>query len=155
MTGRSLRILVAHGPNLNLLGRREPDIYGQQTLSDIEAELRARASRTGVEIVTFQSNHEGELIDRLQATLDDQTGAVLLNPGGLTHTSVSLRDTVAALVPYLPVIEVHISIPEAREPFRHSSLVAGVVSGRVSGFGPASYLVALEGALYKLQASRG
>lgn len=138
------RVLSLHGPNLNLLGRREPHIYGQTGLDAVDRAVRARAESWGWSHESFQSNHEGALIDRLQACLDDGTAGVLLNPGGLTHTSVSLRDTVAAVVDHLPVIEVHLSIPEAREPFRHTSYVAGVVSGRISGLGPDSYLVGLE-----------
>lgn len=140
----TIQVLVVHGPNLNLLGRREPNIYGHITLTQIDDELRALGAARGWSVTSFQSNHEGALIDRLQAALDDGTSAVLLNPGGYTHTSVALRDTVAAFGADTPVIEVHLSNPDAREPFRHQSFVAGVVRGRVCGFGAASYRVALE-----------
>lgn len=146
------RVLVLHGPNLNLLGTREPEIYGTTTLDDIHQVLSALAAQRGLAIETMQSNHEGVLVDRLHATLTDGTRAVLFNPGGLTHTSVVLRDAVSAIAPRLPVIEVHLSVPEAREPFRHISLIAGVVAGRVSGFGPDSYAVALEAAARLLRA---
>lgn len=139
-------VLVLHGPNLNLLGRREPHIYGHDTLENIDARLVALATPWRWTLECLQSNHEGVLVDRLQACLDDQTDAVLLNPGGLTHTSVVLRDAVAAICDTTPVIEVHLSIPEAREPFRHVSLVAGVVSARISGLGARSYEVGLHAA---------
>jgi 3-dehydroquinate dehydratase-2 len=147
-------VLVLNGPNLNLLGRREPDIYGATTLDEIEADLRERAASRGLRVACMQSNHEGALIDRLQGALDDGTRAVLLNPGGLTHTSVALRDAVAVVAAAVPVIEVHLSVPEAREPFRHVSLIAGVVSGRISGFGPLSYPLALEAALRLVETAR-
>lgn len=140
----AIRVLALHGPNLNLLGRREPHIYGTAGLDAVDAATRARAEQWGWTYESLQSNHEGVLIDRLQACLDDGTAGVLLNPAGLTHTSVSLRDTVAAVIDKVPVVEVHLSIPEAREPFRHQSYVAGVVSARVSGLGAESYLVGLE-----------
>lgn len=146
-------VLVLHGPNLNLLGHREPSIYGRTTLSEIDSELGQQAQRLGLTVECLQSNHEGVLVDRLHAALGDGTQAVLLNPGGLTHTSVVLRDAVAAVAPKIPVIEVHLSIPEAREPFRHLSLVAGVVSGRISGFGARSYTIALEAAARLIQSS--
>lgn len=140
-----VRVLVLHGPNLNLLGRREPEVYGVTTLAQIDAELVARGAALGWRVECFQSNHEGALVDRLQAALDDETAGVLLNPAAYTHTSVAIRDAVAALGPAIPVVEVHLSHPDAREPFRHQSFVAGVVRARVSGFGAASYRVALEG----------
>ncbi|MCB9654288.1 MAG: 3-dehydroquinate dehydratase [Deltaproteobacteria bacterium] len=139
------RIAVVHGPNLNLLGRREPAIYGRQSLDDIHAALEALARDLGHTIAPFQSNHEGALIDHLQACRD-QDDAVLLNAGGYTHTSVALRDAVSFVNEEIPVVEVHLSIPEAREAFRHESLLAGVVRGRIEGFGPLSYLLALRAA---------
>lgn len=141
------RILVAHGPNLNLLGTREPHLYGSTTLADIGTELDRQAAEKGARCEHFQSNHEGALIDRLHAALGDGTTGILLNPGGLTHTSVSLRDAVAAVNPRIPVIEVHLTIPEAREPFRHQSFVAAVVSGRISGFGARGYGLGLAALL--------
>ena len=148
-------VLVLHGPNLNLLGVREPAIYGSTRLSDIDARLEALGPTLGLSIDALQSNHEGVLVDRLHAALEDGTRGVLTNPGGLTHTSVVLRDAVAAVSGGgLPVVEVHLSQPEARETFRHVSLLSGVVAGRVSGFGALSYELGLR-ALAHLVASPG
>lgn len=135
------RILVLHGPNLNLLGTREPDVYGSTALDDIDQRLKALGSEFGCEVECLQSNHEGVLIDALHNARGRFQG-VLLNPGGLTHTSVALRDAVLATG--LPVIEVHVSNPHAREPFRHRSLISGAALGVVQGFGPASYTLALR-----------
>ena len=141
------RILVLHGPNLNLLGRREPEVYGTSTLAAIDAALRRRAERYGAEVHTFQSNHEGALIDRLHDAPGRYRG-VILNPGGYAHTSVALRDAVAAVVGLgVPVIEVHLSNVHAREPFRHRMLTAGACRGVISGLGIWSYLLALEALL--------
>jgi len=134
-------ILIISGPNLNLLGRREPDVYGRTTLADIHARLERRAAELGCATLPFQSNHEGALIDFLHAHSDDAAGAVL-NPAGLTHTSVALRDAVAAM-PF-PVVEVHLSNVYAREEFRHRSLIAPVARGAIAGLGPYGYLAALE-----------
>ncbi len=131
-----MRFLLLNGPNLNLLGSREPDVYGTTTLAQIEAELSERASGLGDEIRAFQSNGEGALVDQLHEANGWADGA-LFNPGGYTHTSVALRDGIAA-VDY-PVVEVHLSNPAAREDFRHTSLIAGVCVGTVAGFGAASY----------------
>lgn len=135
------RILVVHGPNLDLLGEREPAVYGRETLPELEARLAGEAGRLGVALDTFQSNHEGAIIDRLHGARDGADG-VILNPGGLTHTSVSLRDAVAALS--LPVIEVHLSNIFAREPFRQVDLVAPVCRGVIIGLGPLGYVAALH-----------
>lgn len=134
-------ILVIHGPNLNLLGTREPEIYGHATLADIDARLAAEAKELGCELESFQSNHEGELIDRIQAAMGSMNG-ILINPGGLTHSSVSLRDALGATS--LPVIEVHLSNVFARESFRHQSFVSGIALGVISGLGARGYSVGLE-----------
>jgi 3-dehydroquinate dehydratase-2 len=136
-----LRILVLHGPNLNLLGVREPEVYGVTTLAEIDARLAERAAGLSCELVSFQSNHEGALIDRIHAAREDADG-LLINPGGLTHTSVALRDALAGVG--LPVVEVHLSNVFARESFRHHSFVSGVALGVVSGFGEASYALGLQ-----------
>ncbi len=144
----SARILVLHGPNLNLLGQREPDVYGRQTLSDINDTLKALAKDLGFVVDAVQSNHEGELIDRLHAAESDGFSGIVINPGGLTHTSVSLRDAIASIT--LPVVEAHLSNIHARESFRNQSYVAGVVLGQVSGFGATSYQLALRGLITHL-----
>lgn len=145
--GGLTRILVLHGPNLNLLGRREPEIYGPTSLPEIDAALAKEAANRGATLRTVQSNHEGGLIDALHEGQDWADG-VLLNPGGYTHTSVALRDAIAAVG--LPAVEVHLSNIAAREPFRRQSLVAPVCIGTVAGFGPRSYMLGLIGLLNHL-----
>ena len=136
------RILVLHGPNLDALGTREPEIYGTDTLEEIDERLRQTGRELGCEVECIQSAHEGILIDTLHRARERSHG-VLLNPGGLTHTSVALRDAVRAAG--VPVVEVHVSNPSARESFRHTSLTAGAARAVVEGFGPASYELALRG----------
>jgi 3-dehydroquinate dehydratase II len=136
-----MKILVLHGPNLNLFGRREPHIYGTTTLAEINQKLEAIARELKVELVTFQSNHEGALVDLLHKHMDDAAGA-LINPGGLTQHSVSLHDCIKAM-PF-PVIEVHMSNRHAREEWRHHSIISPAVKGTVEGFGWRSYTAALR-----------
>jgi len=135
------RVLVLHGPNLNLLGVREPAVYGRTTLAEIDRSLEALGVELGLDVETFQSNHEGALIDRIQAARG-KVRAIVINAAGLTHTSVALRDALAAAE--VPAVEVHLSNVHAREEFRHHSLLAAVAVGQISGFGPQSYLLALR-----------
>ncbi len=136
-----MTILIVNGPNLNLLGQREPEIYGHTTLSDIENSLTTYADKVGAKVNFFQSNSEGDLIDFIQKNAATST-ALILNGAGFTHTSVALRDCIAALS--IPVVEVHLSNMHAREEFRHTSLTAPVAKGIISGLGPTGYLLALE-----------
>jgi 3-dehydroquinate dehydratase-2 len=136
-----LHIAVVHGPNLNLLGTREPDVYGRVTLAEIDALLAARAKELGCEVDAFQSNHEGALVDHVQECRGRADG-ILVNPAALTHTSVALRDALAATD--LPIVEVHLSNVYARESFRHHSYVSGIALGVLSGFGPDGYVFGLE-----------
>ena len=137
-----MKLLVVQGPNLNLLGTREPGLYGSATLAQISADLDTLAAELGVALVHFQSNWEGALIDRIQAARGEVSG-VLINPGGLTHTSVALRDALAAVA--LPFVEVHLSNVYAREPFRRTSLLSDLAAGVVVGFGPTGYSLGLRG----------
>lgn len=138
-------IYVLNGPNLNLLGSREPHIYGAVTLAEIEHQLTEQAAAKGVEIAMRQSNHEGALVDALHEAATQAARAVLLNAGALTHTSLALYDAIRAIA--VPVIEVHLSNPLAREDFRHTSYIARVAVGSIAGFGARSYYLALEAAL--------
>lgn len=143
------RILVLHGPNLNLLGTREPEVYGRMTLGDINELLRMRAVEAGVDAIDFlQSNYEGELVEAIQKARG-RYDFILLNAGALTHYSIALRDAIAA-VP-VPVIEVHLSNIHRREKFRHTSVIAPVVMGQICGFGVDSYIAALDIAIRKIQ----
>jgi 3-dehydroquinate dehydratase-2 len=142
------RILVLHGPNLNLLGDREPEVYGTATLAAIDADLASRAGAAGHALESFQSNAEAALIDRVQAAKSDGTSFIVINPAGYTHTSVALRDALVAVA--IPFIEVHLSNPHAREPFRRQSYFSDLALGVVAGFGPDSYRYALDAALSRL-----
>lgn len=135
-----MNVLVVHGPNLNLLGVREPEVYGRTTLDDINAQLADQAGQLGIELRTFQSNSEGALVSAVQDAMG-WAAALIINPGGYTHTSVALRDAIAATG--LPAIEVHLSNIYRREAFRHHSHIAPVAVGQISGFGPLSYRLAL------------
>ncbi len=142
-------IVVVHGPNLNMLGRREPEIYGRMTLAEIDAALEARARAAGLRLVCLQSNHEGVLVDFLQGEGWTAAG-VIINPGALTHYGLSLRDALAALA--APIVEVHLSNVYRREPFRHTSVVAPVATGQIAGLGWRGYLLALDWLIEGLRA---
>lgn len=138
----SPRILVIHGPNLNLLGRREPEIYGRTTLDEINGQLAALGAKLGLALDTFQSNHEGAIVDRIQQAAGVYDG-LIINAAAFTHTSIAIRDALAMIE--APVIEVHLSNIHRREPFRHTSMTAGVVTGQILGLGAAGYALALRG----------
>ncbi|HET7931833.1 MAG TPA: type II 3-dehydroquinate dehydratase [Rhodanobacteraceae bacterium] len=142
------QILVLHGPNLNLLGMREPDVYGRAKLADIDHALTTQAEAAGHTLTCFQSNAEHELIERVQAAKRNGTTFILINPAAFTHTSVALRDALAAVA--VPFIEVHLSNPHAREPFRHQSYFSDLAVGVVAGFGADSYRYALDAAIRQL-----
>ena len=147
-----MTVEVLHGPNLNLLGSREPGIYGTTTLAEVDAALRELAGELGVDLDTYQSNHEGALVDRVHATAERADGYVV-NAGGYTHTSVALRDALTGVG--RPFVEVHVSNIHAREPFRRESLLAPVALGSVTGLGPNGYLLALRGLVHHLQRGNG
>lgn len=138
-----MKVLVLHGPNLNMLGQREPEVYGSQTLDDINAMLEEEGNALGMEVAAFQSNSEGELVSAVQQALG-MADAIIINPGAYTHTSVALRDAIAAVG--IPTIEVHLSNVYAREEFRHHSHIAPVAVGQIAGFGVDSYRLALHAA---------
>ena len=138
------KILVIHGPNLNLLGKREPDIYGNITVDQINKKLQQIAKKKGVKLDIFQSNHEGEIVDKI-GKAKNSCAALLINPAAYTHTSVAIRDAILATA--MPTVEVHLSNIYSREDFRHNSLIAPVVKGQISGFGLDSYLYGLEAAI--------
>jgi 3-dehydroquinate dehydratase-2 len=141
------RILILHGPNLNLLGKREPEIYGAETLEEINARLGEQASQYHVELEIVQSNHEGALVDAIHGAVG-RIDAVIINPGAYTHTSVALRDAIAAV--NIPTIEVHLSNLARRERFRQHSYITGVAVGQITGFGADSYILGLQAALLHL-----
>ena len=143
------KVLVLHGPNLNLLGKREPEIYGSLTLADINELLQNRAAEAGLAIDFMQTNHEGVLVDAVQAAPQQGYDFILLNAAAFTHYSVALRDALAAIA--VPAIEVHLSNIHKREEFRHHSVIAPVVMGQIAGFGVDSYMAALEVAIRKLK----
>jgi 3-dehydroquinate dehydratase, type II len=143
-----MSILVLHGPNLNLLGTREPQVYGSTTLSQIDAELVKFAADRGIELRTFQSNHEGALVDRIHQARDDGTRFIIINPAAYTHTSVVLRDALAGVA--IPFVEVHLSNVHRREPFRQHSYFSDLAEGVICGLGATGYRLALEYALERL-----
>ena len=145
------KILLLNGPNLNLLGTREPQTYGSTTLADVEAAAKAQATARGAELDCFQSNHEGALIDRIHAARLDGTGFIVINPGGLTHTSVALRDALAGVA--IPFFEVHVSNVHKREAFRHHSFLSEIAAGVIVGFGVGGYAMALSTAIDRLWTS--
>ncbi|HZP38779.1 MAG TPA: type II 3-dehydroquinate dehydratase [Methylomirabilota bacterium] len=146
-------ILVLHGPNLNLLGTREPAVYGQASLADVNRAVQDHARRRGVRAVCRQSNHEGELVDWIQAAAREGFQGIVFNPGALSHYSIALRDAVASV--QVPVVEVHLSNIHAREEFRHRSVVAAAAVGQISGFGPRSYLLGLDALLDRASSPSG
>jgi len=146
------KILVVHGPNLNLLGQRETQHYGRDTLAAIDARLVEQGKRAGVQVVTFQSNAEAPLLERIHAAKSDETAYIIINPAAFTHTSVALRDALAAV--RIPFIEVHLSNVHAREPFRKHSYFSDIAAGVVSGLGPMSYELAMEAALRAIAPAR-
>jgi len=136
-----LTVLVLHGPNLNMLGKREPEIYGKETLENINSALMEKGRELALHVETFQSNHEGAIVDRIQAAFGKING-LIINPGAYTHTSVAIRD--ALLLLDMPIVEIHLSNIYKRESFRHHSFIAGVATGQISGFGAHGYILALE-----------
>ena len=142
------KVLVLHGPNLNLLGTREPEVYGRETLDDVNQRLQRQALQMGVELDVFQSNWEGGIVDRIHAARTDNTGFVIINPGAFTHTSVAIRDAFAGVA--IPFIEIHISNVFAREEFRHHSYLSPLAAGVIVGLGVEGYALALDYALKHL-----
>ena len=151
MYHRTLSILVLHGPNLNLLGQREPGIYGSLTLHDINRLLEKQAQDLAVNIDFFQSNHEGALVDKIHSAWGQHQG-ILINPGAYTHTIIALRDAIAGI--NIPTVEVHLSNIHGREQFRHHSYIAPVAVGQISGFGAQSYILGLQALVYHLTNSQ-
>lgn len=150
-TKRRAGILVLHGPNLNLLGTREPEVYGRETLADIDRQLAGIARKAGVVLQSFQSNAEGALVDRVHQAGRDRVAFIIVNPAAYTHTSIALRDALAGVA--IPFVEVHLSNVHAREPFRHHSYFSGIAVGVICGLGSAGYRAALEFALARLRSA--
>jgi len=146
-----MKTLLINGPNLNLLGTREPAKYGRTTLAEVEAMLQAEAARLGVELAVFQSNHEGAIVDRIHAARTEGVAGIVLNAGAYTHTSVAIRDALAGTA--IPFAEIHVSNVHAREPFRHHSHLSDIAAGIVVGFGVEGYRLALQGLVAKLRAA--
>jgi 3-dehydroquinate dehydratase-2 len=146
------RVLVLHGPNLNLLGTREPAVYGRTTLAVLDRQIRRHAAGRGAEAVCRQSNHEGQLIDWIQAAAGEGFRAIVINPGALTHYSLALRDAISAVS--VPVVEVHLSNIHGREEFRRHSVIAAAARGQIAGFGPGSYLLGVDAALQSAAVGR-
>ncbi len=146
------RVLVLHGPNLNLLGTREPSVYGRTTLAQLDLLIQRHATGRGAQAVCRQSNYEGQLIDWIQGAAREGFGAIVINPGALTHYSLALRDAVSAAS--VPVVEVHLSNIHGREEFRRHSVIAAAARGQIAGFGPASYLLGVDAALRSAAAGR-
>lgn len=144
-----MRVLLLNGPNLNLLGTREPHIYGADTLADVEQRFAAEATALGLQAECFQTNHEGQMIDRIHAARLDGTAFIVINPGGWTHTSVALRDALAGVA--LPVVEVHVSNVHRREAFRHHSYISGIAEGVIAGLGVFGYSAALQFVAHRLR----
>jgi len=145
---KSLNILVLHGPNLNLLGTREPETYGSESLADINQSLQVLGKDLNAKLQCFQSNHEGTLVDRIHQAREDAVDGIVINPAAYTHTSIALRDALLAV--QIPFIEVHLSNVHAREDFRHISRLADIACGTIAGFGSDSYRLALQGLILKL-----
>lgn len=142
------KILVIHGPNLNMLGTREPEKYGTSTLDEINAAIKSHVSKTGIEVQIFQSNHEGEIVDKIQQARDSFDG-LIINPAAYTHTSIVIRDAILLLD--IPIVEIHLSNIYKRESFRHKSMLSDVVTGQIAGFGAFGYLMALDAIVNTLQ----
>jgi 3-dehydroquinate dehydratase-2 len=145
------KILVIHGPNLNMLGKREPDTYGHQTLDEINTMLKTRANRLGLFLETFQSNHEGEIVDKIQQANDSFDG-IIINPAAYTHTSIAIRDALIMLD--IPFVEIHLSNIYKREKFRQVSMVSDIATAQIAGFGSHGYILALEGLAQELSRSK-
>ena len=145
------KILVIHGPNLNMLGKREPDTYGHETLDEINTMLKTRAKRLGLLLETFQSNHEGEIVDKIQQANDSFHG-IIINPAAYTHTSIAIRDALIMLD--IPIVEIHLSNIYKMESFRHVSMVSDIATDQITGFGSYGYILALEGLAQQLAGSK-